>query len=128
MATISEHNSFVDQMNRLIADAEHRQSIDENDFQQLEVCFAFSSLLWLSHKATSTPQGEPVPAADLNASQEARRRLARCYLGVITGQEQHEIVDVPRAKDALLHHASSADMLVALVRRAMLELGPRKSD
>ncbi len=128
MSTSSEQNSFVDQMKLVIADVENKHSLDEDGLRELDVCLALSSLLLLSRESTYPSAKEVVRAAGVMKMHEARRRLARQCLDVIAGRSQDELLDEARAKESLLFHAGNADMLVRLVRRAMLELGPRQSD
>jgi hypothetical protein len=116
--------SFRDQMIRLIANAENKRVLDDSEMQQLEVCFALSSLLTLSHHATYPSEGEEVTATQLIAAQDNRRKMARLMLDVIAGRKEHEILDKVKSREQLAFHAGNADMMVKLVRRAMLELGP----
>jgi hypothetical protein len=115
--------SFVDQISELLADIEGKGRVDDSDLRKLDVCFAFSSLLWLSHLSTSSVEESCLSASRLTTRVETLRELAASQLCVILGVSQHEILDKSKAIELLLNNARSADMLVGLVRNAMLKPG-----
>jgi hypothetical protein len=128
MTNNSEHVSFATHIALRVAEAESGVAIDDGKMEELDICFSLSAVLSLSHRSTYATPGEVVTATEVIAHQRRTHEHAELCFDVIMGRKTHELVDVEKAKGLLLHHATSADMLVSLVRRAMLELERRDSD